>query len=282
MKMSYVFASAIIFCLLTPKPTSADCVCTVYPIFPYSGNNWMHYANKNTGDCIVDYPTSHIQAYTPSPEYCVSATDSGTCTSLGSTVSVAGVVSSELHFGGGSPPSYAALDEASEIKEFLKNNMNVVDPAAIIMAKNYYDNCEFASQKGTKPPVVKLVRNVAGSEEVFYAVLWKMRPKTRLNGEDRWGYIGVEISGAGGATVWAPSGNTYRASVRAKDGDFLQDIIVKGVLEVQIGAETDAEVQVYYIRLHSSAKNKVQTAFPSHSLSTARTIKGLKRPAREP
>ena len=282
MKMSHAISVSIILTLFICNTTFADCTCTVFPSFPYSGGYWVHYAVKKTGNCIIDYPTAHIQPHTPSPEYCVSATDCGTCTSLGGTASVATVVSSDLHFGGGGPPSYAAMDEAAEIKAFLTSNMNLTDPGAIAIAKNYYDNCEFAPTKGTKPTVVKLVRNVAGAEDVFYAVLWKMRPNARPAREDRWAYIGIEVSGAGGATVLTPSGSTYRASVRAKDGDLLQEIIVKGLLEVQIGAENDPEVQVYYIRLHGSAKNKVQTAFPSHSLSTARTIKGLNRRADEP
>lgn len=260
-------------CLLAaPRAFASDCVCVKLPSFPVGGGYWLHYAIKTTGDCIEVYPVPRIQLFTPIPEQCVSSTNCGTCTSLRTPADVAEVIKSNLYFP--SLKKYSELVDASEFRKFLVESLNSDEVEDIAQAKKFYDECEFESPVGNRPPLVKLVRRNGASDENFYAVLWKIRRASEEGAvEER--YLGVEVDlDVSGATILMPR-QISRAIVQTTDGDLVQEIVVKGVLEVQIGAETNSESQVYFITLHNSDVNKPQAAFPIRRCTKEQTTSGV-------
>jgi hypothetical protein len=232
---------------------ASDCICVKYAMYPYAGGNWLHYAIKTKDACVNDYSLPQIQQYTPISENCISATDCGDCTTLGTPADVATVASS--HFYTGARPRYTDINEESEIRDFLKNNTQLMG-ADLDLAKGQLDQMVFATPDGTSPPIVQLSRKTSPTtSQNFYAVLWKMRYRDATDG---WAYVGIEISDRPATVTWT-STSIFRAFVTARiapDEDLMQPIIVRGLLEVQ------ANGTLYLVRLFNAAENKRSDAFP--------------------
>lgn len=248
--------------LIAPQDVFAlDCICVKYPMYPYSGTDWFHYAIKTKDACVDDYPLGQIQGYTQVPETCLPAS-CDRCSSLGQPVNVATVIGSHQYTG--AKLQYVQLKLPNQILAYLSTHINN-DHGQFTVAQLRTARTELARMTiqsplgvGVDPPVVKLSRTTDAGPQPFYAVLWKMR---RDDVADGWAYLGIEISdGDAVAAKWTES-STYRAEVIAKDEELLQSVIVKGLLEVKVN---EAPNDLFLIRLFNGPENRRSDAFRIH------------------
>lgn len=204
-KIVAIIAVLTLACPFANFASAADFVCPKMPMYAVDATNWFHYATvckSSSPTCLHQYTTGYIGLpqfgkNCDNPPY--PPNSGGNCTALGG----APVGAFELYYTdpSGSPPAYDALDSIAEIKSFLKGNMPAgADPSE-------YDNMTFSRPLPSayaKPIAIKLTRDVSGSMETFYAIVWRVR-KTAGPVILPFQYVGIEISGTPDSSVGKPA-----------------------------------------------------------------------------
>ena len=262
--------------LFAPVARPTDELCVVYPMFPYSGSDWYHYAvhyQKNGAQCNFQNTVAWIGTYTPSPQNC----PGGTCLHLGDNdfPKATEVINSDL-FLRRALKNYEDLNDAAEVKALLQSEaaenlqipvtaklLDQIDALVLEPAPGHPNN-------GRLPPVVAFMANDQGIGAPVYAALWKV--KLPIGDATDWAYIGFQIAPSD-VHILNPAG-VHRSTVQAynasaelggsRDDKLMQDLVVHGVVELQLAPDDE---DLYFIRLKKNPLTMSDTAFPRRKLA---------------